>query len=71
MGRQSGFFDVEDRLWELSAKGDDLERMAALVDFERFRPESLSWNGARIRVPGRFRHIWSDERTVSRRQHAT
>ncbi len=39
MGRQPGFFDVEDRLRELSAKGDDLERIAALVDFERFRPE--------------------------------
>ena len=39
MGRQPGFFDVEDRLRELSAKGDDLERMAALVGFERFRPE--------------------------------
>jgi len=39
MGRQSGFFDVDARLRELSAKGDDLERIAALVDFERFRPE--------------------------------
>ena len=38
-GRQPGFFDVEDRLRELSAKGDDLERIAALVDFEAFRPE--------------------------------
>ena len=39
MGRQSGFFDVEERLRELSAKGDDLERIAALVDFARFRAE--------------------------------
>ena len=38
MERQPGFFDVDDRLRELSAKGDDLERLAALVDFERFRP---------------------------------
>jgi transposase, IS5 family len=38
-GRQPGFFDVEDRLRELSAKGDDLERIAALVDFEQFRPD--------------------------------
>ena len=37
--RQPGFFDVEDRLRELSAKGDDLERIASLVDFEGFRPE--------------------------------
>jgi IS5 family transposase len=33
-----GFFDVEERLAELSAKGDDLERLNALVDFELFRP---------------------------------
>jgi hypothetical protein len=39
MGRQRGFFDVEDRLRELSAKGDDLERIAALVDFEKFRSD--------------------------------
>ena len=36
--RAPGFFDVEDRLAELSAKGDDLERVKALVDFEIFRP---------------------------------
>src|ERR671910_374662 len=39
MGRQPGFFDMTDRLRELSAKGDGLERIAALVDFEAFRPE--------------------------------
>ena len=32
-GRQAGFFDVEERLRELSAKGDDLEQIAALVGF--------------------------------------
>ena len=32
-----GFFDVDARLAELSAKGDDLERMKSLVDFELFR----------------------------------
>jgi IS5 family transposase len=32
-----GFFDIEDRLRELSAKGDDLERVKGLVDFEIFR----------------------------------
>ena len=37
MVRQAGFFDVEERLRELSAKGDDLERIAALVDFALFR----------------------------------
>ena len=39
MVRQPGFFDVEERLRELSAKGDDLERIAALVDFTMFRAE--------------------------------
>ncbi len=32
-----GFFDVDERLAELSAKGDDLERVKALVDFDMFR----------------------------------
>jgi IS5 family transposase len=35
--RSPGFFDLDDRLSELSAKGDDLERVKALVDFEMFR----------------------------------
>jgi transposase, IS5 family len=39
MGRQVGMFDVEERLAGLSKKGDDLERLAAVVDFELFRPE--------------------------------
>ena len=38
MGQQPGFFDVDGRLQELSAKGDALERLADLVDFEMFRP---------------------------------
>jgi IS5 family transposase len=33
-----GFFDVDERLADLSAKGDDLARVKALVDFEIFRP---------------------------------
>jgi transposase, IS5 family len=32
-----GFFDLNERLAELSAKGDDLERIQALIDFEMFR----------------------------------
>jgi IS5 family transposase len=39
MVRQVGMFDVEDRLAGLSKKGDELERLAAVVDFELFRPE--------------------------------
>ena len=33
-----GFFDVDLRLADLSAKGDNLERVKALVEFEMFRP---------------------------------
>jgi transposase, IS5 family len=32
-----GSFDVDERLAELPAKGDDLERVKARVDFEVFR----------------------------------
>ena len=39
MVAQLGFFDLEDRLARLSAKGDELERLSAVVDFELFRPE--------------------------------
>jgi len=37
MVAQPGFFDLEDRLARLSAKGDELERLSAVVDFELFR----------------------------------
>src|SRR5258706_12405785 len=37
MRGQAGFFDVEEAVKELSAKGDALERMNAVVDFELFR----------------------------------
>jgi transposase, IS5 family len=39
MGRPAGLFDVEERLAGLSKKGDDLERLQAVIDFELFRPE--------------------------------
>ena len=38
--RSPGFFDLDDRLAELSAKGDGLERVQALVDFEMFPQRS-------------------------------
>lgn len=38
MTNQPGFWDVEHRLQELSKHGDPLERLAATVDFELFRP---------------------------------
>ena len=37
MRGEPGFFDFDERLKELSAKGDDLERLNAIVDFEIFR----------------------------------
>ncbi|PWC26791.1 IS5 family transposase [Teichococcus aestuarii] len=38
MAGQPGFFDVDERYAALSAAGDPLERLAAVVDFEIFRP---------------------------------
>lgn len=38
MAGQRGFWDVEERLKELSAEGDPLEKLGATVDFELFRP---------------------------------
>ena len=39
MAGQPGFFDSDERLEWLSAAGDPLERLAAVVDFELFRGE--------------------------------
>lgn len=39
MAGQPGLFDLEERLAALSAKGDGLERLGAVIDFELFRPE--------------------------------
>jgi transposase, IS5 family len=39
MAGQPGFFDVDERLKELSAKGDALERLSAVVAFDLFRPD--------------------------------
>jgi IS5 family transposase len=38
MADQPGFFDVDERYATFSAAGDPLERLAAAVDFEVFRP---------------------------------
>ena len=38
MSDQPGFFDADERLRKLSAAGDPLERLRAVVDFELFRP---------------------------------
>jgi transposase, IS5 family len=60
MRGQAGFFDVDARLKDLSAKGDALERLNAIVDFELFRPDlaravprSAGMKG------GGLRSIWS------------
>ncbi len=37
MPRQAGFWSVEDRLRQLSAQGDPLEKLLEIVDFELFR----------------------------------
>src|SRR3546814_17251501 len=37
MAEQPGFFDLSDRYTALSAAGDPLERLSAVVDFEVFR----------------------------------
>ncbi len=36
MARQAGFWSVADRLRELSAQGDPLEKLLEIVDFEIF-----------------------------------
>jgi hypothetical protein len=51
-GSQAGFWDVQDRLRELSAQGDPLEKLAATVDFEIFRAELSVALGARDRAKG-------------------
>ncbi|GAN94798.1 transposase [Gluconobacter thailandicus F149-1 = NBRC 100600] len=37
--KQSGFFDVDERLARLSGFGDQLEAFSRTVDFEVFRPD--------------------------------
>jgi transposase, IS5 family len=39
MGGQPGFFDVDERLKDISAKGDGLERLNQTVDFKVFRAD--------------------------------
>jgi len=39
MDGQAGFFDGDERLKDISAKGDDLERVNQIVDFEVFRAD--------------------------------
>jgi hypothetical protein len=52
LGRQPGFWDVEQRLRELSAQGDPLEKLAATVDFEMFRADLAAVLGPEFAVGG-------------------
>ena len=52
MADQGGFFDTDERLRWLSAAGDPLERLAAVVDFELFRPELDAALGRSDRAKG-------------------
>lgn len=48
-GGQPGFWDVQERLRELSARGDPLEKLAVTVDFELFRAVLAAALGSRDR----------------------
>jgi IS5 family transposase len=52
MPGQRGFWDVEERLKELSAEGDPLEKLGATVDFELFRPVLTKALGSSDRSKG-------------------
>ncbi len=52
MPKQPGFWSVEDRLRELSAQGDPLEKLQEIVDFELFRPVLDEATGAGDRSQG-------------------
>jgi hypothetical protein len=52
MRGQAGFFDVDERLKQLSATGDSLEQLNAVVDFELFRAD-LERTAPRSEIPVR------------------
>ena len=52
MPRQPGFWSVEERLGELSAHGDPLEKLQEIVDFELFRPVLIEALGPGDRSKG-------------------
>ena len=52
MPKQAGFWSVEDRLRELSAQGDPLEKLTKIVDFEMFRPVLFEALGSDVRPKG-------------------
>jgi IS5 family transposase len=48
---QLGFYDLDSRLKALSAKGDPLEALEALVPFESFRAEIEAGRATRAASP--------------------
>ena len=42
MSDQRGLFDLDERYQRLSAAGDPLEKLSALIDFEMFRTDLAS-----------------------------
>ncbi|MEF2553051.1 hypothetical protein VQ042_17055, partial [Aurantimonas sp. A2-1-M11] len=49
MAGQIGFWDVEDRLSQLSRHGDPLEKLSVTVDFESLVTDAAAHDGARLR----------------------
>src|SRR5215469_16256780 len=73
MRGRPGFFDVEERLKELSAKGDSLERLSGVVNFELFRRD-LEWavprsDGAKGGRPA-FDHVLMFKTLVLQASHS-
>ena len=52
MPSQPGFWSIDDRLRELSAQGDPLEKLLEIVDFELFRPVLEATLGVGDRAKG-------------------
>lgn len=52
MAGQEGFWDVEDRLQELSAHGDPLDKLGETIDFEMFRADLVAALGERDPAKG-------------------
>jgi len=57
--KQSGFFDVEERLARLSGLGDQLEAFSRTVDFEVFRSDLNKASGLFRRKQRRTSCVWS------------
>jgi IS5 family transposase len=73
MRGQAGFFDVDERLKELSAKGDDQERLNALVDFALFRPDLEQAGPRKDRAKGGrppFDHVFMFKVLVLQTSHS-